>query len=457
MRRIMSNLAIAATLTKGERPTHPQYDSLRYELYRTYVVDQNDGGSREWTVNVAWEICSIFWEIWPDNEKERQRSINQAVHRISWLARIRDHNALLEIPDEKALESKHHEISHRYDEQAKAQPTQRDSEGGRGSGISPDSKRTELQLALSLIFLQSAKFSFDHNRVRRGLEATNTMLGCGKNLDQYPVLTAFGYFRDFGSEAQAPEGSVARLEGQKNGDQSSARPAVKVKELRDFWTENLKSWSGEQPGAADQPDGIVLQIVLHSIWLTPLSLLQEDGFSELRAFLIEKASQLSQLKSEKQVALYRLAYGYRADRKYVKALETMDEVLQSASQGDAALFEQFLTVRDAIQQEMQWDEITETLVSQRVNEEVTKSLTDFENRVEVISVTARNQIDGSLVRVVEILGIFVALIAVVATAIGALQLPNLDGWERVGVITLGLTLPLGFVYALRLVVRSSGD
>lgn len=70
-----------------------------------------------------------------------------------------------------------------------------------------------------------------------------------------------------------------------------------------------------------------------------------------------------------------------------------------------------------------------------------------------ISMSAQERIDGSLVRVVEILGVFVALIAVVATAVGALHLEGLGAMERGAVILAGLFLPLGYFLLLKLITQ----
>jgi hypothetical protein len=415
------------------------FTSLKIELYREFVA--KEPLDADWPIKVATIICEMFPDdpALPNDPNPQYR--HMALHNISWMARIKDHSALQAIDSIESL-------------------------GAKLQSIKEDTTDWwNIRFALSLIYLHSAKFSFDYERVDGAMNGPIVKFVNVANLDllkEFPIFQAFDYFAKFGNCSAKFTESL----GKSGIEYESFKPAPPVEggKLKQLWR--------------DSPDGITKQVVLHAIWLTPLDLLSaetdENGNDEwawVRRFLIEAAEELSLDAGETQVALYRLAYGLWANGDLEEALRTMNKVLSHSSRGDSALFEQYLTVRNAIQQELRTNKtMSRNLVKSKeafdedlgeakkqiaftTGETIEDKTKSFKTDLKKLSEDAQDQIDGSLFRVVEILGVFVALIAVVATTVGALRLEGLDGLARAGIVVLGCILPLGYFVALQKIVR----
>ena len=102
--------------------------------------------------------------------------------------------------------------------------------------------------------------------------------------------------------------------------------------------------------------------------------------------------------------------------------------------------------------------IQDKLIKDRLESSVLNAMTQVEQTLERKVSTATSQIEGSLVRLVEILGVFLAIAGIVVTSIsGSIQAFKLDEVHTVLKVVgffVALSIPVFYFWLLRLIIRS---
>lgn len=195
----------------------------------------------------------------------------------------------------------------------------------------------------------------------------------------------------------------------------------------------------------------ILSLLLHGLWFT-------TGSDEAD-LMLDIADRLTAVNPYDPVTLMRRAAAFRRRGDYEDAVASINRAISLLPPNEYEMHSDFKLERVTIS--IQQD------ASERLSEAIVKRVDDasatLETRIEAIISTTRNELSDSLFKVVEILGIFTAIIAVVATVVGT---ANADGtpWQaRVLTIMAGGFMIIGFFALLRWIVRprqrreSAGD
>ncbi|MFI0480489.1 tetratricopeptide repeat protein [Actinomadura sp. 9N215] len=211
--------------------------------------------------------------------------------------------------------------------------------------------------------------------------------------------------------------------------------------------------------AVDAPDadGKSNQVCLTAIWFA-------DHLPEQPQMMLRLADEMMARGQEDEVVYYRRATAYRKLRQFDEALFEIDRAIDGLGVGDVLRHEQFTQERRAIvlaqdlqRQIEQSAESVADAITRRVDERVAAASTELENRLNEASLrlaqrvdVAQEMVSSGLLKMVEILGLFVALVGFVVGS-GSVVVKAHDFGERALAMSLVLGGSVIFFVLLRLV------
>jgi tetratricopeptide (TPR) repeat protein len=157
--------------------------------------------------------------------------------------------------------------------------------------------------------------------------------------------------------------------------------------------------------------------------------------------------------------LFREAFALRRLGRYDEALAAIDRSLALLSPNDVDRYQQRMAERYRIIDERHLTRLLEQ-ETRRIKDEARSEMEQTSQAVldqlegEVAAV--RTQAAESLFKIVEILGIFTAIIALVVASVASATIGDLVWWHRAVLIVVGGIVAIGFFVTLRYVVHSGG-
>ena len=139
--------------------------------------------------------------------------------------------------------------------------------------------------------------------------------------------------------------------------------------------------------------------------------------------------------------LLRRSYAHRLRGDFDKALRDLDDAM-------AVLAPEDIDIHADITRERQHVKVLMELGA-RVAIEIGTLRQASHEEIEQV----RGESSRALIASVEILGLFIAIAAVLATGLAGAFAPSVDFWQRVALMVLGTLLTTGFLMLLRRVVR----
>jgi len=185
----------------------------------------------------------------------------------------------------------------------------------------------------------------------------------------------------------------------------------------------------------------VLGLVLHGLWFT-------TGSDEAD-LMLAVAARLIAKNPYDPVTLMRQAAAYRRLGRYDDAVTSINRAIALLPPNVSEMHADFKLERVtiAIQQD------ASERLSRAIVERVDAASRTLESRIEDMVATTRGELSDSLFKVVEILGIFTAIIAVVATAVGSASAAGTPWQARLLIVVAGGVMVLCFFAILRWMVR----
>jgi tetratricopeptide (TPR) repeat protein len=155
--------------------------------------------------------------------------------------------------------------------------------------------------------------------------------------------------------------------------------------------------------------------------------------------------------------LFREAFALRRLGRYDEALAAIDRSLALLSPNDVDRYQQRMGERYRIIDERHLARLLEQEVSRIKDEarsEMARTSQGVLDQLEGEVAAVRQQAAESLFKIVEILGIFTAIIALVAASVASATIGSLAWWHRAILIVVGGAVAIGFFVTLRYVVHS---
>ncbi|WP_370365278.1 hypothetical protein [Catenulispora sp. GP43] len=150
--------------------------------------------------------------------------------------------------------------------------------------------------------------------------------------------------------------------------------------------------------------------------------------------------------------LYRKAFALRKLGRYDEALRAVDECLQRISPLQVRDRVRIVQERDLILAEQAIREQAEA-ARLAADEQVRAATADLERLVADQVAEVRRTMNDSLVRVVEILGVFTAIIAVLGGSAASIVAKGLSWWQRGVLVVIAGAVAIGFFALLRIMVQ----
>lgn len=245
--------------------------------------------------------------------------------------------------------------------------------------------------AAAVMLLQAARFDFNYREVRR---ITSLLTGC----DEY-----FGEFKAYKL--------FSRL--------ASAHDSVEESEVASFLERDIPLK--------------IRHLVLHGMWLDP-----EGRYSEL---MIELANRILDDEPRDVVAMLRLAEAYRRQHRYQEAIRSLDRGIDLNDPSNVRMHDDFTRQRVVTNQEWQiWNAVQEHQAS-------------LDTQLLEYSENLREEQYAMLFRIVEILGLFFAIVGIFATSISLATLGELAAGQRVLIIASGGGVLACFVLLLHFILK----
>lgn len=268
------------------------------------------------------------------------------------------------------------------------------------------SRATEFKI---LIYLQAARFDFNFEAIQRAL----TVLPQSSKSIYPQFFEAIGLFADYGS----------------NKLSASARP-LEIAESTN--------------------DSKVLHVIAHALWFSSQD---RDCHS-----LIAVTNRLLAINEADAVARFRQSTAYRRLGDFESASQTIRVAVATSDPSRVEINDMLI---EEFQRVLIQRDLAQTLAdaAAKTSADLTRRIEDAEVRVTSVMdlelERVRNSTADTQFKMVEILGLFTALIAIGATVIASSGAAGLEWWQRLAVIAGGIGGTLLFFIILRLIVRPS--
>ena len=305
---------------------------------------------------------------------------------------------------------------------------------------------TTTLLVDAMLYLESARFALDVSRARAALDALEEAMPAGDRLSNHTVLEAAQAWCDAGEAgfavSLADSGSVAER----------LPPASRVCAVAD---------RAKAAGCVKALDWLT-----HTVMLLPSA----SGTSGERLEGIEQFLDCLEKILDTQIEvtgggasgahLYRRALVLASRGRIEGALRDLRAAVATLEERHGAVFEQYAAHLRVLESEARLDARLDT-ADERIRsktdaeiERLGEAQSDaLDEAVKRLRAASEEQISAGLFRVVEILGVFMAIVGLVATTVGAAALGAGAWWQRVMVVAAGSVGAFGFFVALRIVVR----
>lgn len=287
---------------------------------------------------------------------------------------------------------------------------------------------------LSVLYLQSCRFDAQYEKISSGLSCVDSCLPTGFGRDSSLYFEAIKAFADV---------LFYRVSWLRDSKISGLFLSV----------ENLQELSNR---AIDRGDMTSAHAVTASLEVI-MSLGGKDiePFADLLVKLSTEIINLNRsLEKPNGPPYYRRGRAHEAKGQYGDAVSDYHKAIEETDPREVLTIEGYrqrieMAGNGAIQDE---------IFKRNLNESVKTAMKDAQEGLEKKVISATNQIEGSLVRLVEILGVFLAITAVVVTAIsGSIQALRLDEvkthFKIIGFF-IALSIPVFYFWLLHLIVRS---
>jgi tetratricopeptide (TPR) repeat protein len=199
---------------------------------------------------------------------------------------------------------------------------------------------------------------------------------------------------------------------------------------------------GMVKGALRMPDAdsVCRSTILHGLWF-------HIDLEDQARRIIKLADKMVELGEEDANLYYWRAYALRRDGRYGQALKSIDEAIRRLPANENNVHQDYVRERELI--------VTMIMYRQQTDDYVNAKVSQAMEEIDARAVQARDTISGSLASLVEVLGLFIAIIAFLAgTTFTAFQ--DLSTWARIGTLVALLAGALAFFLVLRLVVVNPG-
>ncbi|MFC0315317.1 hypothetical protein ACFQNE_09575 [Gordonia phosphorivorans] len=196
----------------------------------------------------------------------------------------------------------------------------------------------------------------------------------------------------------------------------------------------------------------ILSLLLHGLWFT--------AGAEWSSEMLKLCDRLIAINPHNAITYMRKAAAHRRKGDFSLAIAAINKAIAMHSPLDrethADLKLERVTIATQQDEALRLSRVVEQS-SNRLNGEIESRVTAADTRLTTRFTTLADQTDAqisdSLFKVVEILGIFTAIIGVVATTIGSQFGNSLSFWERAAILVLGGVVVIGFFFLLRFIVR----
>lgn len=340
--------------------------------------------------------------------------------------------------------------------------------------LTKDQRKAWAAFATTMLFIHAAKFDEQYEHVREYLDDFETALPAGFSLDQFlPCKIAqqfviFGEARkriNTGSNPVLPSVDDLNKIIYEGINQSELTPSTAVPDEQEsgskWLTKTLANLKDHDKGDALNPLLLLIMFLIDSVVLLPPAYLRQD---EGLADWLEKASTgISRLRPEVAKFHYFQSRIYEAQDEIAKALSKADDALQNAPSWNPNLIEEYRVHLRSLEQRKARDEITRADINEevvkRVGEEMRKGLEDAKEEIRTsaneTTVKLREEIRDALLRVVEILGVFLAVVAVAASTVGGFS-GEFEWWQQILIMLVGFSAIIFLFYVLRWIVWRTG-
>jgi tetratricopeptide (TPR) repeat protein len=155
--------------------------------------------------------------------------------------------------------------------------------------------------------------------------------------------------------------------------------------------------------------------------------------------------------------LFREAFALRRLGRYDEALAAIDRSLALLSPNDVDRYQQRMGERYRIIDERHLTRVLQqetTRIKDEARTEIERTSQSVLDQLGVEVAAVRQQASESLFKIVEILGIFTAIIALAGASLASVATSGLTWWQRAVLIGVGGAVAIGFFLTLRYVVHS---
>lgn len=300
-----------------------------------------------------------------------------------------------------------------------------------------DSLRTDVAvvIAAGLVAVHCARFDWAWPAVSEALNWVRRCLPDGTDLDDYLALRVAAAAQAFG-------------EASRTYSDADASPVPTIQEL-----ERLAMDAGAAPKSARQS---LLYWLAESTALMPAVWFGSQTAEKYRDFVLHLSSESEWAQSQEQIA-GRMAFVH-AELQYAascldKARSEMHRALQLTSGADILFIERcrarldFYGLEEASRDanERQISEAVANRTSEHFNAELDKTSAKM-------SEVTQTEVKDALLRVVEILGVFIAVVAIAVTAVGGIT-AGPDAWTTLVVYATGFGSIVALLLLLRLIIH----
>lgn len=258
----------------------------------------------------------------------------------------------------------------------------------------------------SYIFLTSARYNFDFSLIHRGLSYLPDPF---RSSTEY--LIALSTFSRMGQGRRYDLHTVERLQ--------------------------------EETGSTK-----VLQLLLHALWFT-------NGQDEAHLMITIADRLLTQDRTD-SVTLMRKATALRRLGKYGWATKVIDQAISTLNATETTIHQDYVRERELISVQAETERKIKDL-SETMMRDMSSTIEDrveyFRSEMAKQGEASARQTSDALFKVVEILGLFTALIAVIAATLGSAFTGDMSWWQRLAIVAAGTLFPIAFFALLRKIVE----
>lgn len=255
-------------------------------------------------------------------------------------------------------------------------------------------------------YLQSARFDFDYRKIRQAVGIIDA-----DSPEYRPVVNAFRLFAD-----------LAKGEH------------VDVERIDNIISDN------------DHPK--ILHLLIHGMWLSPLG--------EYGEKLIDIATVLIRLDPKDSNAWMRRAEGHRRLGEYEKAIDAIDTAIATLPAKEVVIHADYVRERgNILTQKNSMHMLNQEMATMRaeLEEQGVQQIAQMEKMIAAHTKSLETQYRDMLFRIMEILALFVSLIALLAVVVGSSISGGLSVQGRVAIIISGSLFVIFFFVMVHILAR----